>query len=153
MNQFTADNNEQRDAEQHGIRLLSDREHSRFELRRKLLAKDYDPLAVEEALGSLEKQGMLSDERFTEQYVNVLKRKGFGPMRMRSLLRERGINDTMIHEWVDNREDEWRHLMIESARRKFGQEKGQNFNEKAKIARFLEYKGFPEFMIRDYLFD
>mgnify|MGYP000473514500 CR=1 FL=1 len=74
-------------------------------------------------------------------------------MRMRELLRERGINETMIHEWVDNREDEWRHLMIASARRKFGQNTGQDFNEKAKIARFLEYRGFPEFMIRDYLFD
>ena len=95
MNDYAAEQNEQRDAEQHGIRLLADREHSRLELRRKLLARDYDPLVVEEALRSLERQGLLSDERFTEQYINVLKRKGFGPLRMRALLRERGINDTM----------------------------------------------------------
>lgn len=153
MNGFAAEGNEQRDAEQHGIRLLADREHSRLEMRRKLLARDYDPAAVEEALQSLEKQGLLSDERFTEQYINVLKRKGFGPLRMRSLLRERGINDTMIHEWVDNREDEWRHLMIQAARRKFGDSKGEDFSQKSKIARFLEYRGYPEFMIREYLFD
>jgi regulatory protein len=72
---------------------------------------------------------------------------------MRALLRERGINDTMIHEWVDNREDEWRHLMIQAARRKFGDSKGEDFSQKSKIARFLEYRGYPEFMIRDYLFD
>lgn len=153
MNGFAEEGNEHRDAEQHGIRLLADREHSRLEMRRKLLARDYDPAAVEEALQSLEKQGLLSDERFTEQYINVLKRKGFGPLRMRSLLRERGINDTMIHEWVDNREDEWRHLMVQTARRKFGDSKGEDFSQKSKIARFLEYRGYPEFMIRDYLFD
>ena len=153
MNGFAAEGNEQRDVEQHGIRLLADREHSRLEMRRKLLARDYDPAVVEEALQSLEKQGLLSDERFTEQYINVLKRKGFGPLRMRALLRERGINDTMIHEWVDNREDEWRHLMVQAARRKFGDSKGEDFSQKSKIARFLEYRGYPEFMIRDYLFD
>ncbi|MEJ2317035.1 MAG: regulatory protein RecX [Gammaproteobacteria bacterium] len=148
-----AEQNEQRDAEQHGIRLLADREHSRLELRRKLLARDYDPIVVEEVLRSLEKQGLLSDERFTEQYINVLKRKGFGPLRMRALLRERGINDTMISEWVDHRENEWRHLMIQTARRKFGDSKGEDFKEKSKIARYLEYRGYPEYLIRDYLFD
>ncbi|MEJ2322065.1 MAG: hypothetical protein P8Z31_06905 [Gammaproteobacteria bacterium] len=50
MNGFAADTNEQRDVVQHGIRLLADREHSRLELRRKLLALDYDPGIVEEAL-------------------------------------------------------------------------------------------------------
>ncbi|MGD8236599.1 MAG: regulatory protein RecX [Chromatiales bacterium] len=153
MNDYAAEQNEQRDAEQHGIRLLADREHSRLELRRKLLARDYDPLVVEEALRSLERQGLLSDERFTEQYINVLKRKGFGPLRMRALLRERGINDTMISEWVDHRENEWRHLMIQTARRKFGDNKGEDFKEKSKIARYLEYRGYPEYLIRDYLFD
>ena len=153
MMAFTPDNGGQRDVEQHGIRLLADREHSRLELRRKLLARDYDPLDVEDALHSLENQGLLSDERFTEQYVNVLKRKGFGPLRIRSLLRERGINDTMIHEWVDNREDEWRHQMTETARNKLGLDTGKDFNEKSKIARYLEYRGYPESMIRDYLFD
>jgi regulatory protein len=153
MNSFAAEENEQRDAEQQGIRLLADREHSRLEMRRKLLARDYDPGVVEEVLRSLEKQGLLSDERFTEQYINVLRRKGFGPVRIRALLRERGINDTMISEWVDHREDEWRHLMIQTARREFGDSKGGDFSQKSKIARFLEYRGYPEFMIRDYLFD
>ena len=153
MNGFAADTDEQRDVEQQGIRLLADREHSRLELRRKLLARGHDPGTVEEALRSLEKQGLLSDERFTEQYVNVLKRKGYGPLRMRARLRERGINDTIIHAWVDNRDDEWRHAMIESARRKFGNDQGGDFRQKARIARFLEYRGFPDQMIRDYLFD
>jgi regulatory protein len=153
MNRFAADDDAQRDVEKQGIRLLADREHTRLELRRKLLARDHDPGVVEDVLRSLEKQGLLSDERFTEQYINVLKRKGFGPLRMRALLRERGINDTMIHAWVDNREDEWRHVMIQSARRKFGDNKGGDYKEKTKIARYLEYRGFPESMIRDYVFD
>ena len=92
-------------------------------------------------------------QTITEQYINVLKRKGFGPLRMRALLRERGINDTMISEWVDHRENEWRHLMIQTARRKFGDNKGEDFKEKSKIARYLEYRGYPEYLIRDYLFD
>ena len=44
-------------------------------------------------------------------------------------------------------------LMIQTAKRKFGDSKGEDFREKSKIARYLEYRGYPEFMIRDYLFD
>jgi regulatory protein len=43
--------------------------------------------------------------------------------------------------------------MIQTARRKFGDNKGEDFKEKSKIARYLEYRGYPEYLIRDYLFD
>ena len=96
------------EAEQAAIRLLAPREHSRLELRRKLLKRDHAPDVIEEVLQRLEEHGLLSEERFVEQYIAMRKRKGYGPVRIRQELRERGINDIMIHEWVDERDDEWR---------------------------------------------
>ena len=52
MNDYAAEQNEQRDAEQHGIRLLADREHSRLELRRKLLARE--ALTISTSFGEIQ---------------------------------------------------------------------------------------------------
>jgi len=140
------------EAEQAAIRLLAPREHSRLELRRKLLKRDHAPDVIEEVLQRLEELGLLSEERFVEQYVAMRKRKGYGPVRIRQELRERGINDTMIHEWVDERDDEWRVNMKQEVEKKFSVLVTAEYKEQARLARFLEYRGFPNHMIRDYLF-
>jgi regulatory protein len=140
------------EAEQAAIRLLAPREHSRLELRRKLLKRDHAPDVIEEVLQRLEEHGLLSEERFVEQYISMRKRKGYGPVRIRQELRERGINDTMIHEWIDERDDEWRVNMKQEVEKKFSVLVTAEYKEQARLARFLEYRGFPSHMIRDYLF-
>ncbi|MEA3303791.1 MAG: regulatory protein RecX [Pseudomonadota bacterium] len=140
------------EAEQGAIRLLAPREHSRLELRRKLLKRDHAAEVVEEVLQRLEAHGLLSDERFVEQYIAMRKRKGYGPVRIRKELRERGINDTLIHEWIDERDDEWRANMKQVVEKKFSILVNAEYKEQARLARFLEYRGFPNHMIRDYLF-
>ena len=144
---------ELQEAEQDAVRLLAPREHSRLELRRKLLQRDHAPEIVEEALSRLQQQGLLSDERFVEQYIAMRRRKGYGPVRIRQELRERGINDTMIHGWLDERDDEWLVSMKQVVQKKFSVLVDAGYKEQARLARFLEYRGFPGEMIRGYLFD
>ena len=140
------------EAEQAAIRLLAPREHSRLELRRKLLKRDHAPDIIEEALQRLEEHGLLSDERFVEQYIAMRKSKGYGPVRIRQELRERGINDTMIHEWLDERDDEWWVNMKQVVERKFSVLVHADYKEQARLPRFPEYRGFPNRLIREYLF-
>lgn len=52
------------------ISLLSRREHSRVELRRKLSAHSEDPTALEALLDDLERANLLSGERFAESLVH-----------------------------------------------------------------------------------
>jgi regulatory protein len=145
--------NQLQEAEQDAVRLLAPREHSRLELRRKLLQRDHAPEIVEEALSRLQQQGLLSDERFVEQYIAMRRKKGYGPVRIRQELRERGINDTMIHEWLAARADEWLVSMKQVVQKKFSVLVDADYKEQARLARFLEYRGFPGEMIRGYLFD
>lgn len=144
---------ELQEAERDAVRLLAPREHSRLELRRKLLQRDHAPEIVEEALSRLQEQGLLSDERFVEQYIAMRRKKGYGPVRIRQELRERGINDTMIHEWMDERDGEWLVSMKQVVQKKFSVLVDADYKEQARLARFLEYRGFPGEMIRGYLFD
>lgn len=73
-------------------RLLGHRARSREELRRRLLAKDHDEHAVEDAMEKLSADGFLDDAAFARSYV-ADKRNigGWGDARIRRGLLELGV--------------------------------------------------------------
>ncbi len=140
--------------ENRAVRLLAARDHSRAELRRKLVAKGVDDeQLLERVLDGLEERNYLNDQRFVEQYIASRQRKGFGPNRIRMELRERGIDGETIDDWLDARDPQWAARLREVAESKYGDQSAQDRKEQAKRGRFLESRGFPSGMIRDYLFD
>lgn len=141
------------DIEAAAIRLLTQREHSRHELEAKLTRRFSDTALCGQVLDDLEGRGLLSDERFTEQYLNSRMRKGFGPLRIRAELRERGVADELIEAWLDLPAEEWLAHLHEAALGRFGDSFPQDARSQAKQARFLQYRGFPESLIRRYLWD
>jgi len=131
--------------------LLAARDHSRRELRRKLARRVSDNAVVEHVLADLEQQGLISDRRFAETYVDQRCRKGFGPLRIRAELAERGIDSGVVADCLDVDESVWCELLADVARRKFGSEPVADRREIAKRGRFLEQRGFPVGLIRQYL--
>ena len=135
------------------VKLLATREHSVRELRDKLSSRFSDSDLVGRVIDDLQRRRLLSDERFTEQYVGMRTRKGYGPLRIRAELAERGIDSALIDVWLDMSPREWAEPMREVARQRFGDEMAADRKEQAKRARFLQYRGFPEGLIRSYLWD
>jgi regulatory protein len=133
------------------VHLLSLREHSRLELERKLLRR-FEKHLIEEVLQELVQQDLQSDERFTEQYIYSRRNKGYGPLRIRSELSERGIDDGLIGIYLDIEAHDWKDLMLAVAARKFGEQPAADKKELAKRGRFLSARGFPSWQISDYLF-
>jgi regulatory protein len=131
--------------------LLARREHSVAELRRKLLAKGYAQSAVEEQLQKLEQETLLSDQRFTESYVNFRSKKGFGPLRIQQELKEKGISAALMEEHLDNN-DYWRNIAKEVREKRFGTTMPKEYKDKARQMRFLQYRGFSSEQLR-FLFD
>lgn len=142
---------EQAELEQAAIRLLSVREHSRLELQRKLQTRTEQPELLQRVLDGLEENGYQSDQRFAEQYVESRRQKGFGPVRIHRELQERGIDATLIEQWLDPADGEWSTLLHACCQRKFGSAAPRDYRERAKRARFLEYRGFSAEMIRSAL--
>ena len=141
----------QAELEQAAIRLLSIREHSRLELQGKLQNRTEQPELLQKVLDGLEENGYQSDQRFAEQYVESRRQKGFGPVRIRRELQERGVDATLIEQWLDPADGEWSTLLHVCCQRKFGSAAPRDYRERAKRARFLEYRGFPVEMIRSAL--
>jgi regulatory protein len=127
------------------------REHSRLELERKLAARGHERAAVGDVLDGLAGRGLLSEARMAEGYVAERLRKGFGPVRIRHELRERGIPDALIDPHLQRSAQEWLALMARVNDKKFGPGPRGDRKELARRARFLEYRGFPAELIGRFL--
>lgn len=123
---------------------LARREHARAELLRKLTDKGFVRNIAEEAVTKLAEDGLQSDERFAESFALSRLNQGKGPVRIRMDLRARGVDDASIEFAIDELGANWYELAREVRQRKFGAESPDEFKERARQMRFLQYRGFEQ---------
>jgi regulatory protein len=129
--------------------LLSRREHSTYELTRKLKKRDFDMDAIETALDRLQQDNLLSDSRFIESIVNSRVNAGFGPFKILYELRQKGISTEQAEDYLSGLSVDWEPLMAVQRSKKFGPDLPVDYKEKMKQARFLQNRGFsPESVMR-----
>jgi regulatory protein len=131
--------------------LLARREHSLAELREKLAARDFEPAEIEAALEALAREGLADEGRFVEAFVASRIRKGQGPIRIRAELQERGVSgDAIASALADSGGGghDWRALARDVRQRRFGAGVPREFPDRARQARFLEYRGFTADQVR-----
>ena len=124
------------------MNLLARREHSRQELQRKLVNKGFEPRDVVQVLAALSGEGLLSDERFTEAFISSRLQRGSGPMKIAMELQQRGISDELVKAHLDERDAQWTQRAIEVRVKRFGPSPPNDFRERARQMRFLQYRGF-----------
>lgn len=130
--------------------LLARREHSQRELRDKLQRR-FEPELVQSVISVLASEGLQSDERFGEAYWRQRSARGYGPLRIRQEMRQRGLSDALIARSEAECDIDWYELLADTAQRKFGDAPAADVKEKARRQRFLMYRGFSPDMIRDVL--
>ena len=125
------------------MRQLARREHSRVELVRKL-SVDFaaEAVLIERVLDQLVAEGLQSDTRFAEAFVASRIRRGQGPQRIRRELTERGIDVELIQHTLTTAEVDWCALALSVSTQKFGRKSAEDWPERARRARFLQYRGF-----------
>ena len=124
------------------IELLARREHSYFELSRKLMARYAEESLIDQLLCDLQQEGLLSDSRFAECFVRSRYNKGHGPYRIRMELQERRVDEAIINDYLRSDEWDWFDLAIKVRRKRFGDEPEMDVKQRAKQQRFLQYRGF-----------
>jgi regulatory protein len=128
--------------------LLARREHSRVELERKLSARAFAPAVIAATLDELERCGALAAERFTESFIRSRFARGQGPNRVRHELALRGIAEEAIAAALADSQWDWLEAAHGARVKRFGRTPPRSFAERAKQARFLEYRGFTAEQIR-----
>ncbi len=124
------------------FRLLARRDHSEAELKRKLTVKFTCSDAIQAALDQLKNESYLDDKRFAETYISQqISNSRNGQLKIKNKLREKGISpdiyESLLSEISPDTFKENLFLLIE---------KKSGNNDKNKLIRFLQGKGY-------YLFD
>lgn len=131
------------------LRLLSQREHSRLELERKLRAYEEVPGTLAQALDDLQARDFISDQRVAESVVN--RRAGqFGAARLRQEMHDKGLARELIEQTVASLQETESARAQEVWRKKFD---GPPVTpqEHARQTRFLLARGFSAEVVRRVL--
>ena len=128
------------------LRLLSQREHSRAELERKLAPHEEVPGELAKALNELQARDFINDGRAVDSLVNRRSAK-LGSTRIKQELAAKGLSGEAVTEAMAGlKETEW-HRATEVWRKKFGHPP-QDPQDRAKQMRFLLTRGFNAEVVR-----
>ena len=127
--------------------LLARREHGRVELARKLRKRGATDDLIETTLECLAQEGLLSESRYLESFVSYRARAGYGPLRIREELTQRGLPRADIEQAIRESGIDWRQQLEATWQRKYAGQLPEDARERAQQGRFLSYRGYPADLI------
>jgi len=130
------------------LQALSRRDHSEWEIRRKLQRKNIPPDLIEKTVGGLFAAGYLDDARFARNYAESSIRNGRGyGFRIRMELLRRGIAEAIIADTLGGLESEYQESSVirELLEKRFpGFDSGSaDDREKRRVLGYFLRRGFP----------
>ncbi len=125
------------------MHLLATREHGKRELHDKLTRRFPDmQREIVEQLTALESEGLLCDRRFVESFVNARVGRGQGRLKIRMALKQRGVSGELIEEGLNDMDIDWVELARSVRVKRFGEQPVRDYQQRAKIGRYLQNRGF-----------
>ena len=144
--------------------LLARREHGSHELllklRKRFRNRGYSDEVVQDALGALTEEGLLSDERFALSTVRQLVSRGYGPRRITEIFRQQGIEGYLSEALATAFDSpiDWYAEAASVYQKKYHGDAivgdwDTRQRERAKRMRFLQYRGFDAEVCQAMVFD
>lgn len=138
-----------RSTTEQAIGYLARREHSAAELEQKLQQGGHETDKIHAALEKLQQSGLQNDQRFAEAFIRSRALRGYGELRIRQEMKQKGVADELINSTMQQAETDWFALAIEVRCKRFGEQSPDDFKDRAKQMRFLQYRGFTHEQITE----
>jgi len=137
------------------LRILTRRDHSKYELVQKLKQRGFTEDVIDHAILSCVRFDYINDERTARLCIRQLKRKGYGLKRIRLELNKKGLRGRRIqgilNESVSEKDErESAERLVKKNIKRFEREKDP-LKRRDKIYRFLHARGFAEGIISEIL--
>jgi regulatory protein len=134
------------------LRILTGRDHSKYELIQKLKQRGFKTEDIEKAVSECVRFDYINDERMAPVYIRQLIRKGYGLKRIRHELNKKGLKGHRIQNFLseivsDLEEQEGAERVLEKNIKRFERECDLK-KRREKIYRFLYARGFSQDTIR-----
>ena len=90
----------------------------------------------------------LNEDRYMSAFVRSKIAAGLGPRRILQELQHHGIKSTEASLYLEQLEQDWFEQALRTYRRKYGDTQVQDYKEKSKRYRFMQYRGFDSEQIQ-----
>tara|TARA_Y100000766_G_scaffold283596_1_gene299651 strand:- start:1632 stop:2093 length:462 start_codon:yes stop_codon:yes gene_type:complete len=119
---------------------LSRREHSAKEIYQKMSSRVESKDMLSEEINKLISDGLISDERFAESYFQSRKNRGFGPLRIKNELNQKGVKEDIFYSIQSD--TDWSACAFFVLEKKINGNKPDDMKAILKLKNFLNYRGF-----------
>jgi regulatory protein len=130
------------------LRLLNRRDYCAAELTTRLVERGAGLQTASGVVADLGRERLVNDARYAEHYVAWHSSRGHGPLRIAHELREQGVAVALVEQAVQATSAVWRERCQKVRRRRFGDLPPEQWKERARQARFLQYRGFTADQVR-----
>jgi len=135
------------------VRILANRDHSKFELKQKLQQRGFGSKVINTVIAECERFNYINDGRTAHVYISQLKRKCFGKRYIQQALKKKRLSGAAIEKIFSENypgADEHEHAerLLQKKMKTFARETDPK-KRSDKIYRFLYSRGFRPAVIRD----
>jgi len=140
-------------AYERALSYLEKRDRTELEVSRKLAEAGFSETVIDSTLERLKEARLVDDEDYAARYLEALKAKGRGRLRISAEMRRKGLSEELVRNTLDDgldREDE-REMAVSKARRMMEEipEGTDPRKAAAKVNRRLASQGFTYEVIGD----
>jgi regulatory protein len=139
------------------VRILANRDHSKYELKQKLRQRGFTNKVIDTVIAECERFNYIDDLRTAHVYISQLKRKCFGKRYVRMALKKKrlsgnAIENILLENYPDTDETEKAGKLLEKKMEAFARETDQK-KRREKMYRFLYARGFKTEIIVNLMRD
>jgi regulatory protein len=143
------------DAMNTAVRILTHRDHSKYELKQKLQQRGFASEVIEAVILECQRLNYIDDKRTARVYISQLKRKRFGIRHIRMALKKKrlyaaAIEDFLLENYAKIEERQNADKLMEKKMKTFDREEDLK-KRRDKIYRFLYSRGFNKDVIADLI--
>ena len=142
------------------VQLLAQRDHSSYELTRKLtlffskkikcVEDDYPEelsqlkIQIEHVIKHCIHQHWMDDEQYIEKYIFMRANKGYGKYKISLELKQRGLSFDLNKKLLNIADINWSEIAYQQLLKKFKVIDSKNNQQKQKVVQFLTSRGFTQ---------
>jgi regulatory protein len=137
------------------LRILTGRDHSKYELEQKLKQRSITGELLDKVISTCERYDYVNDERTAKVYIRQLNKKGYGLKRIRYELSKKGlkgrrIDGVLSESLCEEDERECARRVLQKHLKRFERE-SDFLKRRDKIYRFLYSRGFSDGIISEIM--
>jgi regulatory protein len=148
---------DRRKAMNSAVRILTNRDHSKYELKQKLQQRGFERKVIDTVIADCERLDYINDPRTAHLYILQLKRKCFGRRYIRMALKKKRLGgavaeNLLLENYLEADERENAGKILEKKRETFEREEDKK-KSREKMFRFLTSRGFSKDIIAEVVRD